>query len=73
MKRLRILFTIIAALFVAAVLPVGAVLSWAWAGACGLLAFLFYGLMLLCKQKQEEAEEQSEKSEQCEQKNDNKK
>ncbi len=56
MKQLRIIFTLISAVFIAAVLPVGALVGWGWAGASGLLALLFYGLMLLCKQKQEEAE-----------------
>lgn len=64
MKELRIIFTVVAAFFVAAVLPVGAICSWAWAGVCGLLAFLFYGLMLLCKQKQEERERSQEATEQ---------
>lgn len=57
MKQLRIIFTVISAVFIAAVIPVGALVGWGWAGASGLLALLFYGLMLLCKQKQEEAEE----------------
>lgn len=54
MKSLRILFTIIAAVFVAAVIPLGALYSWAWAGLCVIGGLLFFGLMLLCKQKQEE-------------------
>ena len=54
MKNLRIIFTVITALFVAAVIPLGALYSWAWAGLCVIGGFLFFGLMLLCKQKQEE-------------------
>ena len=61
MKQLRIMFTLISAVFIAAVIPLGAIVSWTWAGACALLAFLFYGLMLICKQKQEEQEEQQKK------------
>lgn len=56
MKVLRIAFTWISAIFIAAVVPVGALVNWGWAVVCGLCAFLFYGLMLLCKQKQEEQE-----------------
>ena len=50
---LRILFTVISAVFIAVILPVGALLGWGWAGACGLFAVLFFMLMLLCKQSQE--------------------
>ena len=59
LKTLRIIFTLIAAVFAALVIPLGALLSWAWAGLCGLGAFLFFGLMLLCKQKQEEEEKRA--------------
>lgn len=52
--KLRIVFTILAAASIAIVLPVGALWGWGWAGCCGLVAALFFGLMLLCKQKQEE-------------------
>lgn len=47
---LQIAFTIVAALFIAAAIPVGAFWGWAWALACGFCALLFFGLMLLCKQ-----------------------
>ena len=57
MKTLRILFTLIAAVFVALVIPLGALVSWGMAGICVLGAFL--GLMLLCKQKQEEEEKRA--------------
>ena len=51
--RLRILFTILSAIFIAALFPVGTFFGWGWAGACGLIALLFFGFMLLCKQSQE--------------------
>ena len=47
---LQIIFTIISAIFLAAAIPVGALVNWAWALACGFFALLFFGLMLLCKQ-----------------------
>lgn len=59
MKTLRILFTVISAVFIALVLPLGALLSWSWAGLCVIGALLFFGLMLLCKQKQEENEKRA--------------
>ena len=51
--RLRILFTILSAICLAALFPVGTFFGWGWAGACGLVAFLFFGVMLLCKQSQQ--------------------
>ena len=62
MKQLRIIFTIISAVFISTVIPVGALVSWTWAGSCALFALLFYALMILCKQKQEEQEEKQAKS-----------
>lgn len=56
LKTLRIIFTVISAIFVTSVIPVGAIYSWLAAGVCAVGAFLFFGLMLLCKQKQEEIE-----------------
>ncbi|MBQ8308880.1 MAG: hypothetical protein IJX96_03500 [Clostridia bacterium] len=47
---LQIAFTILSALCIAAVIPLGVWLGWTWAIAFGLAAFLFFGLMLLCKQ-----------------------
>lgn len=47
---LQILFTILSALCIGAFVPVGAFLGWGWAIGCALLAVLFFGLMLLCKQ-----------------------
>lgn len=47
---LQIVFTIISALFIAAVLPIGAFLGWTYAIICALGAVFFYVAMLLCKQ-----------------------
>ena len=58
---LRILFTVISAVFVASILPVGAFLGWGWAGGCGLFSVLFFALMLLCKQSQEFKEQEKER------------
>ena len=55
-KSLRILFTILATLCVAAVLPVGAFLGLTWALVLGLTAFLLYLLMIVCKHAQEAKE-----------------
>lgn len=61
--KLRIFFTILSALCVAAIVPLGGLLGWGYA-AWGLLgAFLFFGLMLLCKQSQESQEEKEKKEE----------
>jgi cytochrome c-type biogenesis protein CcmH/NrfG len=59
MKTLRIIFTVLSALCVAAVIPVG--VAWGWPIGLGFVlgALLFFGLMLLCKQKQVEQEEKS--------------
>ena len=61
--KYRILFTILSAICVACVIPLGAFLGWTWAGVAALLAFTFYGLMLLCKGRQPQAEEQQENDE----------
>ena len=47
--KLRITFTILSALCVAAIIPVGAIVSWTAAIFCMLGAFLFFGLMMICK------------------------
>ena len=65
---LRIIFSILSALCVAALVPLGALVGWTWAGACLLGAFLFFGLTLLCKQSQE-LKEKSTKNTQAEQEN----
>ena len=62
--KLQILFTILSAICIAAFIPVGSLLDWPYAILCGLLAALFFGLMLLCKQavaKKEEEKAQAEK------------
>lgn len=48
--KLQILFTILSAICIAVIVPIGAFLSWSYAVVCILLALLFFGLMLLCKQ-----------------------
>jgi hypothetical protein len=58
--KLRILFTILAVLCVAALLPIGSIFGFMWAGICALFAFLFFGLMWLCKQNQEMQERKEE-------------
>ena len=59
--KLRIIFTILSAICVAAVLPLGAWLSWLWAGIAIFSAFLFYLLMLWCKSHQPKGLETEEK------------
>ncbi|MBQ8685924.1 MAG: hypothetical protein IJ514_07115 [Clostridia bacterium] len=54
---LQIAFIIIAAVFAAAALPVGTWLGFPWAIACVMLALLFFGLCLLCKQSRAKHEE----------------
>ena len=55
---LRIVFTIIAALCIAAIFPVGTLLHWVWAVALAIAAGIFVALMLFCKRKQENMERQ---------------
>ncbi|MBQ8291379.1 MAG: hypothetical protein IJX88_02560 [Clostridia bacterium] len=50
LTKLQVLFTVLSALCVAAVMPVGVWLGFAWAIGFILGAVLFFGLMLLCKQ-----------------------
>lgn len=57
--KLRILFTIISAVFVASVLPVGTWLGFIPAIACAAAAAVCYVLMLLFKQEQAKREPQS--------------
>ncbi len=54
--KLRIIFTIISALFAAATLPVGTWLGLTWAISCAVAAGIFFVLMLICKQEQEKRE-----------------
>jgi hypothetical protein len=53
MVYLRIIFTILSALCVAAIVPLGAALGWAWVGYSFFGALLFFALMIFCKQSQE--------------------
>ena len=62
-KFLRIFFTILSALCVAAVLPVGAFLGFTWAIILAAGAFLFYLLMLTFKQAQIAQESQTKTAE----------
>lgn len=50
--KLQILFTILAAVCIAAIVPVGALCGWGIAAIVGVSAMLFFGLTLLCKQSQ---------------------
>ena len=59
MKQLRIIFTILCAICIALLVPLGAIFGWGIAGICLVSAFLFFGLMLLCKQSQEMQEEKA--------------
>ncbi|MBQ7323831.1 MAG: hypothetical protein IJW96_04635 [Clostridia bacterium] len=58
--KLRILFTILSAICLAALLPIGT--FWGLAGfiPTALLAAIFFVLMLLCKQEQEKREPKPE-------------
>lgn len=60
--KFRIIFTILSVVCVAALLPVGSFFGLGWAGLCAVLALLFFGLMMLCKQNQaiEECKQQRE-------------
>lgn len=53
--KLRVFFTILAAIFIAAIVPVG-IFNWTIAIMCALAAFICFGLMLIFKQKQQEQE-----------------
>ena len=61
LTTLRILFTVISAVFIASIFPVGIFLGWGYAGGCGLFAVLFFLLMLLCKQSQDFSKEKNER------------
>ena len=52
-KVLRIIFTILCAICIAFVIPVGALWDWMPAIAIGIIALVFFVLMLLCTQIQE--------------------
>ena len=59
-QTLRIIFTILSALCVTVVLPVGALLGLTWAIGCAVGAFIFFVIMLFFKQKQEESNPQTQ-------------
>ncbi len=56
MKTLRILFTVLSAVCLAAFLPVGALAGWGYAAICAAGALCFFALMMICKQNQLNAE-----------------
>ncbi len=51
--KLRVIFTILSALCVAIVVPVGLAFGFVWAGICAVGAFLFFVIMKICKTNQE--------------------
>lgn len=59
MKKLRILFTVLAAICLVAIIPMGMFLDWIGFLVCGVPALIFFLLMLLCKQTQEKQENQN--------------
>ena len=59
-KNLRITFTILAAICLAAILPVSAFWSWVGVVICAVGAGFFYVLMLMCKDAQEKREKGNE-------------
>lgn len=66
MLTLQIVCTIVSAILIAAILPVGSIFGWSWAGACGFVAAFFACLMLFFKRMQPtppENEDQEEKEE----------
>ena len=63
MVYLRVLFTIISALCVAALVPLGLAFGWAWVGYCFFGALVSFIFMLFCKQSQELKELKKENAE----------
>ena len=55
--KFQIIFTILSALCVALILPIGTFLDWIWALICVFGAFIFFMLMRICKQARETQEE----------------
>ena len=53
MKTLRILFTAVSAVCIAAFVPVATLFGWGYAALCAAGAVCFFALMLLCKQNTE--------------------
>lgn len=56
MKTLRILFTAICAVCIAAFVPVGTIFGWGVAAICAAAAFCSFAFMLVCKQAQNNGE-----------------
>ena len=52
MLILRIIFTVLSAVCLGALIPI-ATFGWQYAVLCGVCAFFFFLLMLICKQSQE--------------------
>ncbi len=63
--KLRIIFTVLAALCLAVIIPAAVWGGFLWFGICGGAALLFFALMLLCKQSQEHAERETTQSNQA--------
>ncbi len=59
MKQLRIIFTILCALCLLAIAPLGMLFGLEAFLVCGVAAGFFFLLMLLCKQRQEIQEERN--------------
>ena len=54
--KLRIIFTILSAICIATILPIGAFLDLTWALVVAIFAFAFFLAMMICKQEQEKRE-----------------
>ena len=52
--KLQIIFTILSAICVGCVFPLGIIINWNAAIISALAAFLFFSLMFVCKQKNKE-------------------
>ena len=63
MLTLRVIFTILSAICLAALIPVGAFLGLEWALILLFGAGLFFALMHLCKSKQEQRERAQKQAE----------
>ena len=65
-KKLRIIFTVLSAICIAAALPLGTFFDWIGFITAAIGGGLFFILMLLCKQsqEQEEAKQKNEAEEQ---------
>ena len=58
-KNLRIIFTVVCAIFLALILPAGILFDFLGIGVCFFGALLSFGLMLVFKQEQERKEDAS--------------